>query len=86
MKFKPISPVLLSGMVKLLGDAKDDARLLNLTYVAIGKIVRRSPHLVSKDIGLVQKFFDAMSRVCEKKYKISYYLKTPPIHEDFILA
>ncbi|KAK3091483.1 hypothetical protein FSP39_020174, partial [Pinctada imbricata] len=61
-KFSAISPVLLTGMVKLIGEAQDDGRLRNLAYVAVGKIVRRSPHLVSKDVGLVQKFFDAMSQ------------------------
>ncbi|XP_060085987.1 proteasome adapter and scaffold protein ECM29-like [Ylistrum balloti] len=59
-KFAPIGPVLLSGMVKLVGEAKEDAKLRGLAYVAAGKIVRRSPQIVSKDIGIVQKFFDAM--------------------------
>lgn len=59
-KFTPIGPVLLSGMVKLVGEAKEDAKLRGLAYVAAGKIVRRVPQLVSKDISIVQKFFDAM--------------------------
>lgn len=61
-KFTPISPVLLSGMVKLVGEAKEDAKLRSLAYVAAGKIVRRCPLLVSKDMGIVQKFFDAICR------------------------
>ncbi|XP_021353886.1 proteasome-associated protein ECM29 homolog [Mizuhopecten yessoensis] len=59
-KFTPIAPVLLSGMVKLVGEATEDAKLRSLAYVAAGKIVRRFPQLVSKDISIVQKFFDAM--------------------------
>ncbi|XP_033738890.1 proteasome adapter and scaffold protein ECM29-like [Pecten maximus] len=59
-KFTPIGPVLLSGMVKLVGEAKEDAKLRGLAYVAAGKIVRRVPQIVSKDISIVQKFFDAM--------------------------
>lgn len=61
-KFNPISPVLLSGMVKLLGMAKEDDKLRGLTYVAIGKIVKRCPSLISKDISLVQNFFDAVCK------------------------
>ncbi|XP_062591295.1 proteasome adapter and scaffold protein ECM29-like [Saccostrea cucullata] len=61
-KFQPISSVLLSGMMKLITETKDDSRLRSLTYVAVGKIVRRSPLLVKKDIGLAQKFFDAIAQ------------------------
>ncbi|CAG2238012.1 ECM29 [Mytilus edulis] len=39
-----------------------EAKLRNLAYVAVGKIVRRAPQLVKKDVALVQKFFDAMSK------------------------
>ncbi|CAG2227690.1 ECM29 [Mytilus edulis] len=49
-------------MVKLIGEATDEAKLRNLAYVAVGKIVRRAPQLVKKDVALVQKFFDAMSK------------------------
>ncbi|KAK7476082.1 hypothetical protein BaRGS_00032709 [Batillaria attramentaria] len=37
-----------------------DPKLRSLAYVAVGKIARRSPHRVAKDIALVQQFFDAM--------------------------
>ena len=33
-----------------------------MAYVAVGKIVRRSPHLVTKDITLLQTFFEAVCR------------------------
>ncbi|XP_056020008.1 proteasome adapter and scaffold protein ECM29-like [Ostrea edulis] len=61
VKFQPISSVLLSGMMKLITETKDDSRLRSLAYVAVGKIVRRAPQLVKKDIGLAQKLFDAIS-------------------------
>lgn len=62
-KFQPISSVLLSGMMKLISETKDDTRLRSLAYVAVGKIVRRAPQLVKKDIGLAQKLFDAIGQV-----------------------
>lgn len=62
-KFQPISSVLLSGMMKLISKTKDDTRLRSLAYVAVGKIVRRAPQLVKKDIGLAQKLFDAIGQV-----------------------
>ena len=33
--------------------------------MAIGKIAKRSPQLITKDIALLQTFFDAMSKVSE---------------------
>ncbi len=62
-KFKPIGAVLLPGMVKLVGESKDDSRLRSLAYVAVGKIAKRVPDLVTKDIALLQTFFDAMCKV-----------------------
>lgn len=50
-------------MMKLISETKDDSRLRSLAYVAVGKIVRRAPQLVKKDIGLAQKLFDAISQV-----------------------
>ena len=37
-----------------------DPKLRSMAYVAVGKIVHRSPHLVTKDIALLQTFFDAV--------------------------
>lgn len=62
-KFRPIGAVLLSGMVKLIGETKEDPRLRSLAYVAVGKIAKRVPNLVNKDIALLQTFFDAMCKV-----------------------
>ncbi|XP_046357928.2 proteasome adapter and scaffold protein ECM29-like isoform X1 [Haliotis rufescens] len=73
-KFHMFDAVLLSGMVKLIGEAKEmkrcrrkfvyqDSKLRGLAYIAVGKIARRSPQRVAKDITLVQKFFEA---VCQE--------------------
>lgn len=50
-------------MMKLILETKDDSRLRSLAYVAMGKIIRRAPQLVKKDIGLAQKLFDAIGQV-----------------------
>ena len=50
-------------MVKLIGEMKEDPRLRSLAYVAVGKIAKRVPNLVNKDIALLQTFFDAMCKV-----------------------
>ena len=50
-------------MVKLIGETKEDPRLRSLAYVAVGKIAKRVPNLVNKDIALLQTFFDAMCKV-----------------------
>lgn len=50
-------------MMKLISETKDDSKLRSLAYVAVGKIVRRAPQLVKKDIGLAQKLFDAIGQV-----------------------
>ena len=68
-RFSPIGAVLLSGMVKLIGETKDDPRLRGLAYVAVGKIARRVPKLVTKDIALLQTFFDAICKVSPMLWK-----------------
>lgn len=40
-----------------------DSKLRSQAYVAIGKIGQRQPHLITKDLSLVQKLFDALSQV-----------------------
>ncbi|XP_070194752.1 proteasome adapter and scaffold protein ECM29-like isoform X2 [Littorina saxatilis] len=59
-KFAMFDAVLLSGMIKVIGEAKEDPKLRSLAYVAVGKIARRSPARVAKDIALIQQFFEAM--------------------------
>ena len=41
----------------------------SLAYVAVGKLAKRAPHLVSKDLALLQTFFDALSKVYNINYK-----------------
>jgi hypothetical protein len=87
VKFQPISSVLLSGMMKLITETKDDSRLRSLAYVAVGKIVRRAPQLVKKDIGLAQKLFDAISNVRGLKYRLfrSFVIRKQIMQEIFFL-
>ncbi|XP_064625293.1 proteasome adapter and scaffold protein ECM29-like isoform X2 [Lineus longissimus] len=60
-KFNSVAPVLLSGMMKLVGEAKDDNKLRGLAYMAVGKIIKRVPRLVADDVALLQTLFDALS-------------------------
>ncbi|XP_019632493.1 PREDICTED: proteasome-associated protein ECM29 homolog [Branchiostoma belcheri] len=61
-KIQPLGQLVLNALQKLIGEGKEDAKLRSLAYVAIGKLANRLPHLFSKDIGMVQKFFDAVSK------------------------
>ncbi|XP_041357221.1 proteasome adapter and scaffold protein ECM29-like [Gigantopelta aegis] len=63
VKFKMFDAVLLSGMIKLIDEAKEDPKLRSLAYGAVGKIARKSPQRVTKDITLAQQFFNA---VCQE--------------------
>ncbi|KAH9523696.1 hypothetical protein Btru_040672 [Bulinus truncatus] len=62
-KFIMFDVILLNGLLKLINEAKDDAKLRSLAYVAVGKIGRRSPSKLSKDLQIVQMFFNA---VCQE--------------------
>ena len=61
--FPTLGAVLLTGMIRLLGQTEEDSRLRSLAYVAVGKIGRRAPKIVTKDIALLQSFFDAFAKV-----------------------
>ncbi|CAG5117500.1 unnamed protein product, partial [Candidula unifasciata] len=74
-KFAMLDAVLLNGMLKLIQEAKEnqkidkhmlykDPKLRSLAYIAVGKIGRRSPHRLTKDIQVVQTFFDA---ICQEE-------------------
>ncbi|GFO03251.1 proteasome-associated protein ecm29-like protein [Plakobranchus ocellatus] len=63
-KFAMIDVVLLNGMLKVIKETQEDPKLRSLAYVAVGKIARRSPHRLSKDIQIVQTFFDA---ICQEE-------------------
>ncbi|GAB1605474.1 proteasome adapter and scaffold protein ECM29-like [Argonauta hians] len=64
--FKPISAELLSSMVKVLKTSKDD-KLRSLTYVAIGKIIKRCPILITNNIDLIKQIFAA---ICTEESEI----------------
>ncbi|KAI8774268.1 proteasome-associated protein ECM29 [Biomphalaria glabrata] len=59
-KFAMFDVILLNGLLKLINESKEDAKLRSLAYVAVGKIGRRSPNKISKDLQVVQLFFDAL--------------------------
>ncbi|XP_028909527.1 proteasome adapter and scaffold protein ECM29 isoform X3 [Ornithorhynchus anatinus] len=62
VKIKPLGPMLLNGLTKLINEYKEDPKLLSMAYSAVGKLSSRMPHLFTKDIALVQQFFDALCK------------------------
>jgi hypothetical protein len=60
-RLTPVAGVLLSGLLKLI--AEDDNSLKVLAYNATGKLGSRVPHLVNKDLALLQTFFEALLQV-----------------------
>ncbi|XP_059409867.1 proteasome adapter and scaffold protein ECM29-like isoform X1 [Carassius carassius] len=61
---KPLGLMLLNGLTKLINEHKEDPKLLCLAYSAVGKLSSRMPQLFTKDIALVQQFFESM---CKKQ-------------------
>ncbi|KAM4053541.1 proteasome adapter and scaffold protein ECM29 isoform 2-T2 [Anomaloglossus baeobatrachus] len=61
-KIKPLGPMLLNGLTKLINEYKEDPKLLSMAYSAVGKLSGRMPHLFTKDLALVQQFFEAMRK------------------------
>ncbi|XP_063770752.1 proteasome adapter and scaffold protein ECM29 isoform X2 [Pseudophryne corroboree] len=61
-KIKPLGPMLLNGLTKLINDYKEDPKLLSMAYSAVGKLSGRMPQLFTKDLALVQQFFEAMRK------------------------
>ncbi|KAJ0047308.1 hypothetical protein NL108_005076, partial [Boleophthalmus pectinirostris] len=59
---KPLGLMLLNGLTKLINEYKEDAKLLCVAYSAVGKLSSRMPQLFSKDIALVQQFFESMCK------------------------
>lgn len=59
--FTASSSLLWSAMLRLIGEAKEDPKLRGLAYVALGKIGKRKPSLVTKDLSIVQNLFDSLS-------------------------
>ncbi|XP_066460523.1 proteasome adapter and scaffold protein ECM29 isoform X2 [Eleutherodactylus coqui] len=61
-KIKPLGPMLLNGLTKLINEYKEDPKLLSMAYSAVGKLSGRMPDLFTKDLALVQQFFEAMRK------------------------
>uniref|UniRef100_A0A674K549 Ecm29 proteasome adaptor and scaffold n=1 Tax=Terrapene triunguis TaxID=2587831 RepID=A0A674K549_9SAUR len=61
-KIKPLGPMLLNGLTKLINEYKEDPKLLSMAYSAVGKLSSRMPQLFTKDIALVQQFFEALCK------------------------
>ncbi|XP_056374752.1 proteasome adapter and scaffold protein ECM29 [Hyla sarda] len=61
-KIKPLGPMLLNGLTKLINEYKEDPKLLSMAYSAVGKLSGRMPKLFTKDLALVQQFFEAMRK------------------------
>ncbi|NXD27831.1 ECM29 protein, partial [Spelaeornis formosus] len=61
-KIKPLGPMLLNGLTKLINEYREDSKLLSMAYSAVGKLSSRMPQLFAKDIALVQQFFEALCK------------------------
>ncbi|XP_075067043.1 proteasome adapter and scaffold protein ECM29 [Mixophyes fleayi] len=61
-KIKPLGPMLLNGLTKLINEYKEDPKLLSMAYSAVGKLSGRMPQLFTKDLALVQQFFEALRK------------------------
>uniref|UniRef100_A0A8C9VU15 Ecm29 proteasome adaptor and scaffold n=1 Tax=Scleropages formosus TaxID=113540 RepID=A0A8C9VU15_SCLFO len=59
---KPLGLMLLNGLTKLINEYKEDPKLLCVAYSAVGKLSSRIPQLFTKDIAIVQQFFEAMCK------------------------
>uniref|UniRef100_A0A8C1PK23 Ecm29 proteasome adaptor and scaffold n=1 Tax=Cyprinus carpio TaxID=7962 RepID=A0A8C1PK23_CYPCA len=59
---KPLGLMLLNGLTKLINEHKEDPKLLCVAYSAVGKLSSRMPQLFTKDIALVQQFFESMCK------------------------
>jgi proteasome component ECM29 len=60
-RLNTIGPVLLSALIRLVNEEKD-VKLRASCYIAIGKLGLKVPHLVNKDVSVIQTFFEAISR------------------------
>ncbi|XP_040217375.1 proteasome adapter and scaffold protein ECM29 isoform X2 [Rana temporaria] len=61
-KIKPLGPMLLNGLTKLINEYKEDPKLLSMAYSGVGKLSGRMPQLFTKDLALVQQFFEALRK------------------------
>ncbi|KAM9329749.1 proteasome adapter and scaffold protein ECM29 [Gastrophryne carolinensis] len=64
-KIKPLGPMVLNGLTKLINEYKEDPKLLSMAYSGVGKLSGRMPQLFTKDLALVQQFFEAMRKILD---------------------
>ncbi|KAI9332879.1 proteasome stabiliser-domain-containing protein [Zopfochytrium polystomum] len=63
---RPIAPVLLSGLLKLIGEelvdpsVKDNENLKGFAYEAVGLLSKKAPEEFRKDLSLLEQFFSAV--------------------------
>ncbi|KAJ3009388.1 UNVERIFIED_CONTAM: hypothetical protein HDU68_002730, partial [Siphonaria sp. JEL0065] len=66
-KIKPVAPILLSGLLKLIQESdshesdKDSEGLRGFAYEAVGLLSKRAPEIFVKDINILKSFFKAVS-------------------------
>ncbi|KAJ3067659.1 hypothetical protein HDU98_009138, partial [Podochytrium sp. JEL0797] len=66
-KIKPVAPILLSGLLKLIEESsaqesdKDSENLRGFAYEAVGLLSKRAPELFTSDLSILQSFFSAIS-------------------------
>ncbi|KAJ3286443.1 hypothetical protein HDU79_006472 [Rhizoclosmatium sp. JEL0117] len=68
-KIKPVAPILLSGLLKLIdesgvgqeGENKDSEGLRGFAYEAVGLLSKRAPEIFVKDLSILKAFFKAVS-------------------------
>merc|ERR1740128_410581 len=58
-RLMPISPVLISGLVKII-NTQGDSKLRGSALVALGKLGQKLPEAVTKDMAIIQMLFNAM--------------------------
>ena len=61
--FNMFGPILMTGTVKFIGETKEHPLLRGPAYKAVGVIAKRTPSLVTKDMAILQTFFNNMITV-----------------------
>ncbi|KAK4005791.1 hypothetical protein OUZ56_010915 [Daphnia magna] len=59
-RLSPISPVLISGLMKIINDTQGESKLRGSALVALGKLGQKLPEAVTKDMAIIQMLFNAM--------------------------
>lgn len=57
-----VATVIMSGMLKLVTESNEEPQIKSMAYVAVGMLATKLPNLVTKNIAMVQTFFDALTK------------------------